>query len=651
MTLVWHYSSPTTPAGAGFDTIVANAVQVDPGHALTEAAALGEAAVVGVRVDDPGAAYDFAGMKRWYAIEDACPAGDQLVWTGYINDQEISRGAGSGTLFPRGAGRRWDLQLEEVNAILGFRVVTGADGDRAAETAGARLTWLLASDYLTTVGDNGLVVYPDDAMDATDYRGQTAQDVLSDLAVQTGSLFFAFYDKDAPDEQRISLFFDDPNSLSYVSASRISNQGDADGTTIFAPWEDATLRRSPGRIAAGVYLPYSGGSLYDYDLETSYAFGFRDQVAPMAEVKTPAKAQALVERFLAENSEQDDRIFARITMRAGDLNDIKRGQALQARFGHFPGYTSWTWMRVIRRTFAPPDNRSQAFYDVDLELSPITVAPQGAFSRQVTGVANSGVPILPHATTPGRLLITVVAGYGNTTLFPTGPRFQDGPLLSGEGGPPIPPYPGLAGWTVIAAADTDYSGMNIGGPCLGYGVAPCTAGMFIAVAYRRVGAGEVTDHPVAVSNSNAASNTSVWLWEVDSADDPSGASVELGVPAAGARDTSSPFTSLLPTLAGNVLAAFVWPLSAGHGAIPAPLTSTYLAGTKLQEGDTGNDPLVGKVGADNWVQIASLPTGGAASTQVTVNPAYTSMNWAGVAVALPEGVTLPAIPYPANQVG
>lgn len=663
-----HLSTPTTPAGIGSDTIIANAVEIDPGFSFTESAALGEAPVVSIMVDDPSAAYDFAGLKRWYVTETACPSGDQLIWNGYINDQTVSRGSGTDQLFALSSQRRWTLDLEEMNAILGFRVITDTDGNRPAETASERLSWLLnASDYLTTVNDNGLVNWTGldaFAMDANDYRGQFAQDVLSDLAVQSGYIFWAFYDKDADDDSRLSLFFDDPDSRSYTSAIVISNYGDADGLTIFAPSEDTELHRSPDRVAAGVYLPYSGGSVYEYDLATSYEFGFRDRVAPMAEVKTAAKATALALRFLSDNDEQTITVSTSIRMAAADVNDVKRGQVLQARFQHFPDYTSLTYWRVIRKTWAVPENRTQAYYDVALELAPVAGNPSGAAGAGLVGVSYSGTPELPRPTTPGNVLLAIMFAAGNTTRFPTAFRALDSPPVS-PATPATPPFSALqtAAWTIIGKATTDYSGQSTGGPCgVGYqgpfhgAAGTCTSGLMVAAAWRYVGASEATTHPTQFSTDILDSQTLTFLWELPTTTPPDGTYVEADGSGGG-----NPSTATLPTISGNVVAAVNWAFAAGHGATTQPLSPALLSGTTLRgpiktiPGSHAptlmNDTTVDS-NVQNWGWLITLPTGGIASARVTASAAgggYNEVNWCGLAVRLPPGVTLPDIPYPSMQ--
>lgn len=646
MTQVHHYSHPTTPAGAGSDTVISGAVQVRSEHRLTAAAAVGDAAVVGISVDDDAAAYDFQGLWRWYIIENACPSGDHYAWNGYVGTQTVSRGDGD-TLIPVGTGRRWDLELTELSALAGFRVISGNDGNRSAETISDRLTWLIGTTYLP-VNDNGLITYDTTALDANDYRGQRPADILNDMAVVVGFNWWIYYDQAAASGDEVSLAFFDPEGTLYSSSIKISNvSGDADGSTVFAPSEDARLERDPQKISAGVYLPYSGGAVYEYDLTTSYAYAFRDQVAPTASVKTSAKAVALADRFLADNATQDLRAHMTIQLPAAQLNDIKHGQRLQVKMQHWPGFSAYRWCRVVRKSFAPPENRSQNTYDVDLELSPQLAEPSGAFAVQTVGVSYSGQPALPTSTAEGDLLLLVVAGGGAQAQYPTDVRFKNNPSVS-PATPEVPPFPDHDGWTVLGIATTDYSGQNIGGPCgvpyqPGGGV--CTAGLITAIAWRRVQSGEESTVPVAVSTSVNNGSLSAWLWNLGNRPDPSGTVVT------GDNNVSAPNASAsLASISGNILSVFLFATSAGHGAVVQPTAASVGSGTLVQANDlASNQDLPTPANQGNWAIVGQMTSGGTPTADMSVVGAYASLNFCGVAVALPSGVVIPTIPYPANQ--
>src|SRR6185369_6916347 len=111
---------------------------------------------------------------------------------------------------------------------------------------------------------------------------------------------------------------------------------------------------------------------------------------------------ALLDRFLQDNSEQDIRITTQIQLPRALLNIVKHGQLIQIKLTHTVGtssdYSAFTNARVITKTFAPPSNKTQEWYDVDLELAMLKGTPSGAFDVQNVGESYSGIPTLPRPT-------------------------------------------------------------------------------------------------------------------------------------------------------------------------------------------------------------------------------------------------------------
>jgi hypothetical protein len=493
MSLTWRYAHATTPAGPGSDTVISDAVQVDAGHKLSAAAAVGDVAIGQVTVDDPGAVYNFKGLWRWYAVETECPVGDQLVWNGYIGPKTVNRRGGNGALFPVGAGRGWHMELREMSKLATLRVIWDTDGNRPAETIAERLAWLIGTVYLP-VNDNGLIVYDTTELDANDYRQSSAADVLNDMAIVAAFNWWIYYDGAAADGEEVSLAFFDPHSSLYSSSIKISNvAADVDGVTVFAPFEDADVEQDPDKIAAGVYMPASPTPVYEFDYDTSYAFAFQDQVAPPPSVKTVDKAVALADRFLADFAEEEEKATIPIQLPAAQLNDIKHGQRMQVKLQHVPGWESYRWCRVTRKTFGPPENRSQKFYDVDLELLPITSPRTGAFGYFHPGDTHYARPELPTPTTPGNVLfmITTQQATHAGVEVPTTHEFRLGPV----------PGPGTldTSWTELALVTTNYYD------------SPTAYGIYT----RFVNPGEVTTTPVDV-RPRPQDNFffGVFLWEL-----------------------------------------------------------------------------------------------------------------------------------------
>lgn len=382
----WHWSHPTTPAGTGWDIAITGDVQLLTEKGISARAALAEAETISVIVDDPDAIYDFKRAHRFYAVETAT-TGAQLAWNGYVTDAHILKGDQGDTIFPLGTGRRWHVDLQQENALVGFRLVTGTDGVRVAEKPDARLIWLLGSDYLATVFDHGLIDWDGlasfPAMDAADYTLQTAADVLRDISLWTLYNHWIRYN-DTYSEIELAMFDDDTSELD-TSDLKISNDDadlayDADGNADFAstgvyPPEVSAgypqLDRKGDRVAFGLGLRYKTGVLYKKRLATSYEYGAIDQVADAPNVSSLSGANHILDKLLLQHSTHDERITGmRIQLAKEHLNDVRHGQRIQVKQVHLAGWEDWRWARVVWKSFGRPDNESQDVYDVDLELSP-----------------------------------------------------------------------------------------------------------------------------------------------------------------------------------------------------------------------------------------------------------------------------------------
>jgi hypothetical protein len=140
----------------------------------------GEASFGGVPFEDPGATLAVVGHKLFTVEDDACA--QPRLFTGFTTERGMGRSLDEG-LFVGANPRLIDLTLVDMNAALGFRQITGADGNRPAETWAARLTWILGSDYLSEFisDDETWIVTNTTSLEAADYRGSYATSVLDDL--------------------------------------------------------------------------------------------------------------------------------------------------------------------------------------------------------------------------------------------------------------------------------------------------------------------------------------------------------------------------------------------------------------------------------------------------------------------------------------
>lgn len=377
-----HWSHVATPLGPGFNILVADSIQLITEKGFSARAALGEAEVIEVIVDDPEGIYDFKKGNRWAMLESAITE-DVLVWNGYISDQHILRGDDGDTFFITGPGRRWHLEISQENIQLAWRIIWDTDGKRPAETPAERLEWLLGSDYLTRVQDHGLIdwdglaSFPD--MDKNDYRPGTPADVLRDISLITGYNHYARYRHASTD---IELAMYDANTSELDTSELMISNDEADidpasdyvSNMTWPPVGDTAwpqLDRKGDRVAYEIAVQYAKGFVHGVRPETGYEFEYIGQVVQASSVKSPAAAGRLLNRLLTQHSTQDRRITnMRIQLKAAELNLVKHGQRIQVKQVHLPESEAFGWWRVVSKSIARPDNESQELYDVDLELSP-----------------------------------------------------------------------------------------------------------------------------------------------------------------------------------------------------------------------------------------------------------------------------------------
>lgn len=315
-------------------------------------------------IDDPTGTLNLTGLRPFWVTEDAAPAGNQVVWHGRLGIRRVKRGGSSSPSLITDVERIWECDLVDDSGDLHNFMIQS--GKRPAETAAARGAWLVAEDPL--VNDYGKVHWPTLAMDAADYTGQYAADVLGDIAAQSGYNFFLYWDETNGGR---GLWLDDPQSVNDTSSLRISNVlADLDGSTTWPTVGlDASLEIDPTRVASGVLLTHATGTKYVTNATTATAFTHIDRSAPMANIKTAAAALAAANRFLADNDEEDQRVSVTIRVPAAHVNDARVGQLIDAKFSHLPGFAAFRPCRILNRAVVA-DEEDDTQYKIPMLLSP-----------------------------------------------------------------------------------------------------------------------------------------------------------------------------------------------------------------------------------------------------------------------------------------
>lgn len=149
-------------------TDVGQRVRLGSDWEFTTSALSGTISFSGVPMDDPSGDLTIQGLKGFIGEETACSL--TRTFTGYVDTRTFNRGRPSHRL---AASRLQTVQLVDVNAVAGFRVLKGLEAKRPAETDVERVAWLLGTDeFGVYVQDLGFVSTDDPRnLDAFDSAG------------------------------------------------------------------------------------------------------------------------------------------------------------------------------------------------------------------------------------------------------------------------------------------------------------------------------------------------------------------------------------------------------------------------------------------------------------------------------------------------
>jgi hypothetical protein len=359
-------------------------------------AELGAVGVCGVAFDDPAGTLRVTGWQTFTVDELDSPSGQQRIFTGYVVQRKYGRRPGTSLLV--GASRSIDTTFSDLNVLLGFRLFkpTDTSANRPAETDIDRINWLLSSPYISAVYDLGLLNSSGPvALDAADLRGQSAASTFVDCSDASGKNHFLYWDESAG---KVGLFYDFDYSAVFDCTLKLSNvPADIDESTTFAYEPDASLELDPGKVYAGVQIPFSGAGspVYEVNAATEAAFGvLRDTTAPNVNVKTAAKAEARSQRYLLSLATEDERITLNVRVPSTKVGLLRAGMRIQFKASHMPDYglDSFTWCRILHVEIRQDEETDQQ-YTVGLELSP-PIVPAAPFCSNSADPAGSRGPNL-----------------------------------------------------------------------------------------------------------------------------------------------------------------------------------------------------------------------------------------------------------------
>lgn len=413
---------------------------------VTQNAEEGSVAISQMTVEDPLGELDIVGWRRIFAFEQTATSSNSAIYGSWVYDKTIHRGP-----FRTLAGRVWDVNLADDNALLEFRIMNGSDANRPAETDVQRIQWLMSTSEMNRMGD--VTTYVDTtggkAMDAVDYRGQRCADIANDCAQASGKNYFTFLTQSGAgglNTLGTAFWYGFDNSTLYSSPLRLTNVlAEIDNNFTFAIAMDTHLTRDPSRVYSGVYLPFDGGSVYEELASTSNNFTRRDVEMDGRNVKTAAKASARALRYLNDLDTEEDRIETALYLPATKVNFVKVGMRVQVKATHLPGYTDYTWMRVLRRQVRMDSEGPDQTYLVSLTLS--------------TRPASTSCPVVEYTQTSG---VTYGVTVNSLPSVPTVGCSLQIWVEQIRGAVPITPIP-PTGFTTVAFADNTGSPQGNGG--------------------------------------------------------------------------------------------------------------------------------------------------------------------------------------------
>jgi hypothetical protein len=319
---------------------------------LTECAFRGQVGASSFTLDDTAGTYTPAGQKAITVVEST--ASPTRMFTGYLAEREVSRGS-----MPPGQ-RQWLVTVEDLNVLLDDRVITGSDGNRAAETDAARILWLISDASTTGISTGHIPATNTVTMDAIDYRGKRPRDVLEDCAQKSGKNFFVYYHSSGP-----LLFYDLDTGTNLSSTSKISDVStDVNGTTVFAATEPR-LVLDPSRVYSKVRLRYKGGSASVTNATTATNYRTREVYKRYKRIKSASRATEQAQKWLDQAANEQTTVSCGFVCDAANVNDIRAGMRVQIKLTRL-GISSFTYYRVTQRTVRPT---SDVEYRVELTLA------------------------------------------------------------------------------------------------------------------------------------------------------------------------------------------------------------------------------------------------------------------------------------------
>lgn len=336
-------------------------------------AVAGEPGIASVRIDDSAGTLDIDGWHTFTVEETLCSK--PRIFTGWIIGRTIDRGP-----YRTGAGRVWDCQIIDQNAIFGFEVLRSShDAKRPIETDIVRVQAAIDSGAMsgTPIYDNGRFYSTSPiTLSEANFVGQTPAEMIGSVMGVAGKNFYAYWDNSA---RQISLHYGPVltgPSASLSISNVYSDVTSPAGGTVYPPFIDAQMESDPSRLATGVLLHYKAGYVYVRNqtlidamspTEFSPSEWRRDFSYSSDRIGSAATANTYANIELNRRSTEDAVLTCTIQVAPQHVNLVEAGDLINVRFSHLPGFETTTQVIVNRRLVQPADG-TDALYNVYLEM-------------------------------------------------------------------------------------------------------------------------------------------------------------------------------------------------------------------------------------------------------------------------------------------
>lgn len=191
MALLWYYSVDASTVLEITDRVEIPVAENGQAIGVGSKADAGAGWEGDLYINDPGGTLPRPKLhRRVYAVQDAAPAGAQVIGNWFINRVRVQRWEPWS-----GAARRYVVAMADENSLLRRRKFVGTDSDRDSETDIVRLRWALTTTELNVLSPDETFIDTTNpvTLDAVDLRQQSPSDMLMAMFQRSGKHYWVKY--------------------------------------------------------------------------------------------------------------------------------------------------------------------------------------------------------------------------------------------------------------------------------------------------------------------------------------------------------------------------------------------------------------------------------------------------------------------------